>query len=148
VTDNQGRATDDPAVLFAEPPGAILPLGELDLGHKGFALGLLVEALTASLGGFGRSDQPGRWGASVFLQMMDPEAFGGRESFKREAGWLAQACRAAQALPGASGVRLPGQAGLAKRRDYLKNGVELAPTIMPALKPWVDKWGVATPQPI
>src|SRR5207245_1695839 len=37
LVDAEGRATDDPAVLSGDRPGAILPLGGLDLGHKGFA---------------------------------------------------------------------------------------------------------------
>ncbi|UCD79833.1 MAG: Ldh family oxidoreductase [Desulfobacterales bacterium] len=145
LIDHQGRNSSDPAVLFTEPPGAILPLGGLESGHKGFALGLLVEALTASLGGFGRSDRPDRWGASVFMQIIDPAAFGGLANFKRETGWLAEACRNAAGLPGGSRVRLPGQRGLALRREYLANGVELAPTIMPLLEPWAEKLGVALP---
>jgi L-lactate dehydrogenase len=148
VIDNQGRTSKDPAVLFTDPPGAILPLGGLDSGHKGFALGLLVEALTASLGGFGRADQPDRWGASVFLQIIDPQAFGGLEKFKRETGWLAAACRNAGSLPGGPGVRLPGQRGLELRRGYLARGVELAPTIMPLLQPWAAKLGVSLPSSI
>jgi L-lactate dehydrogenase len=145
LIDNQGRSSSDPAVLFTEPPGAILPLGGMESGHKGFALGLLVEALTASLGGFGRSDSPDRWSASIFMQIIDPEAFGGLENFKRESGWLAAACRNTTGLPGGSGVRLPGQRGLDLRREYLANGVELAPTIMPLLDPWAAKLGVASP---
>ena len=145
LIDNQGRTSKDPAVLFTEPPGAILPLGGMESGHKGFALGLLVEALTASLGGYGRADRPGRWGASVFLQVIDPEAFGGLENFKRETGWLAETCRNAAGLPGGSKVRLPGQRGLELRREYLANGVELAPTIMPLLEPWAAKLGVSMP---
>ncbi|MGH8678599.1 MAG: Ldh family oxidoreductase [Burkholderiales bacterium] len=38
VIDAQGNASDDPAVLFADPPGALLPIGGLDHGHKGYAL--------------------------------------------------------------------------------------------------------------
>jgi LDH2 family malate/lactate/ureidoglycolate dehydrogenase len=148
LIDNQGRRSSDPAVLFTDPPGAILPLGGLESGHKGFALGLLVEALTASLGGFGRADVPKRWGASVFLQIVDPAAFGGLANFKRESGWLAAACRNAAGLPGGSGVRLPGQRGLAMRREYLANGVELAATIMPLLEPWAGKLGVALPSAV
>jgi len=148
LIDNQGRCSNDPAVLFSDPPGAILPLGGLDSGHKGFALGLLVEALTASLGGFGRADGPKRWGASVFMQIIDPEAFGGLQNFNREAGWLAAACRNAPGVPEGSGVRLPGQMGLARRREHLANGVELAPTIMPLLEPWAAKLGVAPPPSI
>jgi LDH2 family malate/lactate/ureidoglycolate dehydrogenase len=69
LVDNQGGASNDPAVLFTNPPGAILSLGGLDLCHKTFALGMLVEVLTAGLGGFGRHDKPNRWGAAVFLQI-------------------------------------------------------------------------------
>ena len=57
-----GNATDDPAVLFNEPKGTLLPLGGLDAGHKGYALALLVEALTGGLAGFGRAD-PSKAGA-------------------------------------------------------------------------------------
>ncbi len=145
LIDNEGRTSSDPAVLFSEPPGAILPLGGMESGHKGFALGLLVEALTASLGGFGRADGPQRWGASVFIQIIDPGAFGGLEDFKRETGWLAAACRNTPGLPGGSGVRLPGQRGLELRREYLANGVQLAPSIMPLLAPWAAKLGIALP---
>lgn len=145
LIDNEGRTSSDPAVLFSEPPGAILPLGGMESGHKGFALGLLVEALTASLGGFGRADGPQRWGASVFIQIIDPGAFGGLEDFKRETGWLAAACRNTPGLPGGSGVRLPGQRGLELRREYLANGVQLAPSVMPLLAPWAAKLGIALP---
>ena len=145
LIDNQGRTSNDPAVLFTEPPGAILPLGGLESGHKGFALGLLVEALTCGLGGFGRKDGPERWGASVFMQIIDPQAFGGLKNFKQETGWLAEACRNAAGLPDGSVVRLPGQRGLELRRKYLANGVDLSPTIMPLLEPWAAKLGVALP---
>jgi len=145
LIDNQGRSSNDPAVLFAEPPGAILPLGGMESGHKGFALGLLVEALTAGLGGFGRKDEPGRWGASVFMQIIDPRSFGGEDKFRQETSWLAAACGNAAGIPGGSGVRLPGARGLELRRKHLANGLELAPTIMPLLEPWAAKLGVSLP---
>ena len=47
VIDHAGNATDDPNALYTEPKGALLPLGGLDAGYKGFGLGLLVEAMTA-----------------------------------------------------------------------------------------------------
>jgi L-lactate dehydrogenase len=148
LIDNKGHTSNDPAVLFSEPPGAILPLGGMESGHKGFALGLLVEALTAGLSGFGRKDGPERWGASVFMQIIDPKAFGGLDKFKQETGWLAAACRSTGGLPDGSKVRLPGQRGLELRRKYLAKGVELAPTIMPLLEPWAAKLGVALPEAI
>jgi LDH2 family malate/lactate/ureidoglycolate dehydrogenase len=148
LIDRDGRATDDPNVLFEDPPGAILPLGGTDLGHKGYALGLLVEVLTSALSGFGRADRPERWSDAVFIQLIDPAAFGGYEAFIRETGWLARACRNSEPIPGTKGVRLPGQAGLARRAAALEKGVELAPTVMPGVRPWAEKLGVPLPFPL
>jgi len=148
VMDADGRLTDDPAVLFEEPSGSILPLGELALGHKGFALGLLVEALTSGLCGFGRKDTPGRWGATVFLLMMDPGALGGREEFIAESTWIAEACLKADPLDKDNPVRLPGQAALAKKRRCLESGLELEPGIIPALEKWSATLGVPVPAPL
>jgi L-lactate dehydrogenase len=145
LVDNAGDATHDPAVFLADPPGAILPLGGMDLGHKGFGLGLLVEALTSALTGYGRADGETRWGASVFLQVIDPAAFGGREAFTRESGWLANACRTAPVKAGNPPVRMPGERGLKLRERQLADGVALHPQIMPSLAPWAEKLGVPLP---
>ena len=146
--DADGQPTDDPAVIFQEPSGSILPLGGLELGHKGFALGLLVEALTSGLCGFGRKHTSERWGETVFLMMVDPDALGGREGFLEEASWTAEACLKAEPLDRKNPVRLPGQAALAKKRRYLKTGVELEPGILPTLEEMSSSLGVAMPEVI
>jgi L-lactate dehydrogenase len=148
LIDGEGRPTRDPNVLFADPPGTILPLGGVDSGHKGYALGLLVEALTSALGGFGRGDGATGWGASVFLQMLDPEAFGGRDAFLRETGWLADAVHATPPVPGKGPVRLPGERGLRRRGEQLRDGIALYPSVMPALQPWAEKLQVTVPESI
>ena len=76
--------------LCSEPKGALLPLGGLDAGYKGFGLALLIEALTAGLAGFGRADPPEGWGGTVFVQVLDPEAFGGLAAFRRQMDHLAR----------------------------------------------------------
>jgi LDH2 family malate/lactate/ureidoglycolate dehydrogenase len=148
LVDADGRATDDPAALFGERPGAILPLGGADLGHKGYALALLVEALTSGLAGFGRVDEPKRWGASVFLQMIDPGAFAGRDAFVRQTGGLADIVHATPVASGAPGVRLPGEGALSRRARQLRDGVTIFPTVLPALEPWAARYGVAMPAPV
>lgn len=148
LVDNQGRASDQPGALKTEPPGAILPLGGLDRGHKGFGLALMIEALTAGLGGYGRADGPTSWGAAVFLQIIDPAAFGGAAAFRRETGWLAAACRGAAVGPDRPPVRLPGDGALARKRAALADGVVLHPTILPALEPWADKLAIPLPKSI
>ena len=145
LQDAQGRATDDPGVLFEEPKGTLLPLGGLDAGHKGYALALLVEALTAGLAGFGRADPVDGWGATVFVLALDPAAFGGREAFARQMDWLVDACHAATPRPGTGGARLPGERGLALAREQARDGIALHPTILPPLESWAARYGVAMP---
>jgi len=145
LQDAQGNATADPAVLFTEPKGTLLPLGGLDAGHKGYALGLLVEALTGGLAGFGRADPSEGWGATVFVQVLDPAAFGGSEAFARQMDWLVRACHDAAPRPGTQGARLPGERGLALARQQAREGVALYPAILPALTPWAARYGVALP---
>ena len=148
LIDAAGRPTDDPAAMRSEPKGALLPLGGLDAGYKGFALALLVEALTAGLAGHGRADSPEGWTGTTFVQVMDPDAFGGVTAFKRQMDTVAAAARNARPRPGVERVRLPGERALAQRRDALARGVPLYPAILPALAEWAQKYGVAMPTPV
>ncbi len=145
LLDAKGNATDDPAVLFTEPKGTILPTGGVDAGHKGYALALVVEMLTGALAGWGRADTKEGWGATVMVQAIDPDAFGGRAAFVRQADWLVDACSGNPPRPGIEAVRLPGQRGLALRRDQLQRGVALNADILPALAPWASKLNVSLP---
>ena len=145
IQDAQGNATDDPAVLFNDPKGTLLPLGGLDAGHKGYALALLIEALTAGLAGFGRADAVRGWGATVFVQVLDPAAFGGSDAFARQTDWLVDACHSATPRPGGEGVRMPGEHGMKRYRDQQAHGIALHPGILPSLQPWAEKLGVDVP---
>jgi LDH2 family malate/lactate/ureidoglycolate dehydrogenase len=147
LIDHLGNATRDPGTLSTEPKGALLPLGGIDAGHKGFALGLLIEAMTGGLTGHGRADPPAGWGASVFVQVLDPEAFGGLDAFKRQMDFLVDTARSTPVRPGAEAVRLPGERGFQRYREQNANGVVLYPKIMPMLEPWAEKLGVALPSP-
>lgn len=145
LADNQGRASNDPAVLEADPPGALLALGGLDRGHKGFALAIMIEALTSGLPGYGRANGPTNWGAGVYLQITDPEAFGGLDAFTHQTGWLADQCRGAAVPGGAAPVRMPGDGALARRREATENGIKLYPNILESLAPWTERLGVIPP---
>lgn len=145
LLDARGTPSDDPAVLFTDPPGTILPLGGLDAGHKGYGMALLVEALTGGLAGFGRADPKQGWGATVFVQAFDPDAFGGRDAFVRQAEFIATQCRDNPPRPGVDAVRVPGERAMALRRRQLAEGVELHQAILPALEPVAHKLGVPLP---
>jgi len=145
VQDPEGNLSDDPATLLGDPAGTMLPLGGLEAGHKGFGLALMVEVLTAGLTGLGRADKVTGGGTPVFLQIIDPDAFAGKAALKREAGWLAEACRASKPRPGVAAVRMPGDGALARHRSQVAGGVELYASIMPELAKWAQKLGVTQP---
>ncbi|PXW14632.1 Ldh family oxidoreductase [Paraburkholderia caballeronis] len=73
LIDANGQPTTDPGVLFADPPGALLPFG----GHKGYALGLVAELLAGVLSGGGtiQPDNPRHGVATnnLFALVLDPQ---------------------------------------------------------------------------
>ena len=144
LVDAHGGASDDPAAL--EGGGALLPVGGLDHGHKGFALGLLVEALTQGLSGFGRADEPSGWGANVLVLAFAPPVFGGADAFARQTDWLARDCLASTPSSPGAGVRLPGELALKRKTAALRDGVELFPGIAPALRTLAERLGCAPPR--
>ena len=146
--DAGGQPTNDPAVIFADPPGSILPIGGLEAGHKGFGLALLIEAFTGGLSGRGRAQPAEGWGATVLLRITDPSAFGGEPAFLGETDWLVRACHDNTPRVADQPVRMPGERGLQRRREQLDRGVALHPSIMPALAPWFTRFKISTPEPI
>ncbi|GGB06119.1 lactate dehydrogenase [Brucella endophytica] len=140
VMDAEGALSTDPNAVIAG--GSLLPTGGLDHGQKGYGMALAVEALTQGLAGYGRADTPKGTNAAVMITVHDPDAFGGQAAFLRQTGWLANACLASPPRDPSRPVRLPGQAALARRRKAMSEGVELYPSIIPALKVEAERLGV------
>lgn len=145
LIDETGSPTDDPSVLVAPRAGTILPLGGLDAGHKGYGLSLMVEGLTAALAGHGRARPGERFGATLFVQVIDPEAFSGLDEFRAQMDWIVNACRTNPPARGVDEVRLPGQRGLALMKQQLREGVALKASIVSALQQLGEKHGIAMP---
>lgn len=143
-----GTASDDPACLKTDPPGAIRPAGGDEAGHKGFAMGLLVEALTSGLAGFGRASAKPPAGNTVYLQLIDPRGFAGADAFTQETGVLADLCRAATPRDPANPVRVPGDRAAAAFAAQSVQGVALHPEIMDRMRPLLEKYGIPVPEPV
>ena len=148
LMDEQGNPTKDPHVLDPGAGGTLLPLGGREYGHKGFGLSLMVEMLTHGLGGFGRLDSEKRWGANVFLQLLDPGAFAGREAFLRQMDFLTGRCHANAPIDPANPVRMPGEMAQRRMRDAEVSGIDLAPKVLEALSAAAGRYGVALPAPL
>ena len=135
-----GKPSDDPRVLGEG--GALLPVGGLDHGHKGYALGLLVECLTQGLSGHGRADEPTEWGASVLVLAVAPARFAG------DGGVPAPGRMADRRLPSIARARsrprrcaIPGEAALERARQARRDGVPLAPAIVTSMRGLAERYG-------
>ena len=146
LIDREGRPSDDPEVLGQG--GALLPVGGLDHGHKGFALGLLVEALTQGLSGHGRADEPTGWGASVLVLAFAPRT-GSAAAARSPARWTASS-QAASPRPrrsdGLASRPAPRAARPRGKPAALRDGLELFAEIPPELHALAERLGRPPPR--
>lgn len=124
--DAAGLPTTDPTVMVdaqgKRQPGSILFWGGMSEGHKGYAMSLWCEAITALAGG--RTNDPASPQRQSFaLLVIDPEAFAGRAYFEKEiehlVGWL----RSSRVHPNFDRIRLPGERGQEALRQARQQGV-------------------------
>lgn len=146
LLDAEGRPTQDPRVLEqTDPRGSLLLLGGLEYGHKGFGLALMVEALTQGLSGLGRKDTEKRWGGNVFLQVLDPDAFAGREAFLAQMDYLTERCQANAPLREGVPVRMPGEQAERSIAAAREQGVPLAEHTVQRLGGSAERFGLVMP---
>jgi L-lactate dehydrogenase len=146
LLDAEGKPTRDPAVLeHSVPRGSLQLMGGTEYGHKGFGLALMIEALSQGLSGHGRKEAPKRWGGNVYVQVIDPEMFGGREAFLEQTGHLAERSRANKPIDPKRPVRLPGDAAAAGIAQAERDGIDVDEPTRRALGEWAARLNVASP---
>ena len=145
LIDGDGRTTTDAEDYFATPRrAAILPLGSLLAGHKGFALSILVDVLTGGLSGAGcsgRSPEDLDRNA-LFILAIDPEKFASRTAFSIEVDRLVESIRGARKAPGVTEIRVPGDGARRERERQLKQGIEIDPPVWSAILDILDELGI------
>ncbi len=134
--DADGNLTDDPAVVC--DGGSILFTGGSDYGHKGYAMSLWCEALTAMAGGdCNNPDLP--QSQSINLTVIDPDAFTGRERYLTEFQRLTTRIKNVRRLPGVDTIRLPGERGFACLAESQKAGVPIDDSLRESLDAMADE---------
>ncbi len=146
LLDSAGRPTNDPATLYADPPGTIRPMGG-DQAYKGFGLALMIEILAGALSrGVTIREKPvNQLGNCVFMLVMAPERMCGDDYFASEVGQLVDFVRSCPRIPGVEEIQLPGDP---ERRTLVARtaaGIPLDDGNWQALVKLADKLGVACP---
>jgi L-2-hydroxycarboxylate dehydrogenase (NAD+) len=131
------------------PPGALSAFG----GHKGFALALCVGLLAGPLVGaavgeaLGRPTQPGRrTNRGALLLAVDPASFGEPAEFRRAVSAHLREIKGSRRSPGVTEIRIPGDRSRAARRQRLRDGVPIDPSVLHELETLARAWGVPFPE--
>ncbi|MDE0943449.1 MAG: malate/lactate/ureidoglycolate dehydrogenase [Alphaproteobacteria bacterium] len=128
LIDNQGNPTNDPAVMFSEPKGALRSMGL----HKGYGLAVICEALAGAFTGggvFGLDKvAPGKIINNMLTVLIDPDAFGHRAAFDAEINKFTDWVKASPPAPGMDEVMMPGDPERKSKADRLENGIPIDET--------------------
>ena len=124
VISEKGEALTDSAQILKDlvaGTAALAPLGGIGeelAGYKGYGYATVVEILSAALSGgkfmkaltgVSEDGKPQMYGLGHFFFVVDPEAFMGREEFKKIAGDICRALRASKKAPGEDRIYTAGE---------------------------------------
>lgn len=124
VLDKEGAVSNDPNDYF--DGGALLPMGGLDGGHKGYALSFMVLLLSGLLGGIQSWKEGGDlayYGNSIAA--IDLERFAPVDQLREHVSRLVDLVKDTTPLPGFDGVLYPGEIEEKNREDRRAKGVEV-----------------------
>jgi uncharacterized oxidoreductase len=123
--DASGEPTTDPNRFYGPPRGAILPFGG-SVGHKGYALAIVVDILAGALGGGGTSRGSDRTGGNgLFIMAIDIAAFTGPDRFDEEVENFVEYLKSSRLMPGFEEILVPGEVEQRARRQREKDGIEV-----------------------
>lgn len=122
VIDQYGNPTTNPSLLM-NGIGAMLPLGG-SLGHKGYGLAMMVDALAGGLTWAGCSSaEPTRGGNGFFALAIKVDSFIDAAQFKKEIRILTDWVKASPKMPGVDRIYVPGEIEAETRERRLAEGI-------------------------
>lgn len=128
IIDKQGNPSTDPQDYWEEPRGGILPLGG-PLGHKGYALSMMMELCAGGLSEHGMSSGDTRSpGNGVLFTAYDIERFTDLESYYDEVEALVKHVKSSRTAPGVTEILVPGEPEFRTERERRQTGIAIDET--------------------
>tara|TARA_B100001123_G_scaffold447793_1_gene606484 strand:- start:14463 stop:15494 length:1032 start_codon:yes stop_codon:yes gene_type:complete len=118
ILDKHGKPSVIPDDFYSG--GMMLPFG----GHKGSALGILMDVLGSCLTGSAETDKEFKMGGTMIG--INPGVFRGVGDYDRDSGELFERIESVEPAPGFDEVMLPGEPERRARSQNLERGVEIA----------------------
>ena len=143
VVDKEGNPTTDPADYFAG--GAVLPLGGLASGHKGYGLGAMVDVFAGILTGLGWGIDPAARhnDGSLFLAL-NVAAFRPLDEFKAEVAAFAGFLKSSRPAQGFAEVLYPGELEWRTAQERLRSGIPIENETWAQIQELAASMGVST----
>ena len=140
IVDREGNPTTNPADFYNG--GALLLLGGV-VGHKGFALNLMVELMGGALSGVGcRGQETTGNGNGVFFQALNISDFIPVEQFVKSVQELSGHVKSSRKSAGVEEILIPGEPEYRIQQQRLKEGVPLSDSLWDEILAAAKKLGV------
>ena len=140
VIDKDGIPSRDPNDYY--DGGAILPVGGIQGGHKGYALSVMIAIFGGLLGQI--APHPGKidmWTGSTIL-VIDIGHMAPVENIQAEVQQMIRSVKNTQLMEGSTGVLFPGEIEANSRNDRLANGIPVDQTTWGQVEELFDYYGV------
>ena len=138
TTTDSGEGLSD-ARSFMDGLGALLPLGGLVTGHKGYGLSIVAELLGGLAGGLvvGQGDPEWFSNAALFM-VIDPTRFLTIEQFEERITAVSEHLRDDK-------VRLPGEGSYQQQRESVARGICIPQYVLASLATLAGELGIEIP---
>ena len=141
VLDKDGIPSNDPEDLYEG--GAILPVGGLQGGHKGYALSTMVAVFGGVLGELGCTDnRDGSKMAGSSIIVMDVGALAPIDGVQARVENMVQYLKDTPPMQGSSGVLYPGEIEARSRQERLANGVPVPQQTWDQVSQLIEEYGL------
>ena len=157
ISETGETMTDSKEILDALVKGtaALAPLGGIGeelAGYKGYGYAAVVEILSAALAGgefmkaltgVSEDGKPQMYHLGHFFFVVDPDAFSGREEFKKIAGDICRALRASKKAPGSERIYTAGEKEYLVWLDRKDKGVPVSASVQKDILQVRDELGLS-----
>ncbi len=123
IIDSQGNPSTDPNDFYGPPRGAMLPFGDI-VGHKGFALSMVIDILSGGLSGAGPSRPDAtRIGNAVLMTVYNISSFVPIEAFRAQISDFVAYVKSSAPAQGFDEIVIPGEPEARVEAERRENGV-------------------------
>ncbi|MEZ4862046.1 MAG: Ldh family oxidoreductase [Caldilineaceae bacterium] len=144
LVDIEGNTVTDPTT-FQSGESAMLPLGG-PLGHKGYGLAMMIDAIAGGLSWAGcSSEEPTRGGSGYLALAIKIESFIDLDEYKREVQRLIDWVKSSPTMPGVAQIYVPGEPEEVSRRQKEVSGIDVPDSIWQGIVAVANELNVPLP---